>query len=302
MGKAIEILGLSKSFRDVRAVDGVSFSVMEGEMLAFLGTIGAGKSTTINMITGELCPDEGRVLILGEDVRSGSGEVKGKIGVVFQSSVLDASLTVLDNLKSRAALYGIFGDELRARIEELSALLDLDGLLGRTVGRLSGGERRRIDIARALIHKPKILILDEPTTGLDPKTRNTIWQIVDGLKRNEGLTVLVTTHYMEEAAGADLVVVIEKGRIIATGTPLELKNKYASDYVTVFGVSEEEIKAVGYPYTPVKDGYKLVVSTTREAAELIRKYPEIFIDFEITKGKMDDVFLSLTGRREGGEI
>ena len=258
--------------------------------------------TTINMITGELCPDEGRVLILGEDVRSGSGEVKGKIGVVFQSSVLDASLTVLDNLKSRAALYGIFGDELRARIEELSALLDLDGLLGRTVGRLSGGERRRIDIARALIHKPKILILDEPTTGLDPKTRNTIWQIVDGLKRNEGLTVLVTTHYMEEAAGADLVVVIEKGRIIATGTPLELKNKYASDYVTVFGVSEEEIKAVGYPYTPVKDGYKLVVSTTREAAELIRKYPEIFIDFEITKGKMDDVFLSLTGRREGGEI
>ena len=300
----IRIDHLSKSFRDVKAVDDLSFRVREGELFAFLGVNGAGKSTTINMLCGQLSRDEGEIEIDGERPEGSADEIKRKIGVVFQNSVLDSPLTVYDNLQSRAALYGITGKAFRDRLLELSGLLDLNGLLKRPVGKLSGGQRRRIDIARALIHKPKILILDEPTTGLDPQTRKKLWSVISELRRERKMTVFLTTHYMEEAADADFVVIIDGGRKAAEGTPLQLKNAYSGDFVTIYGVTEEDIRTLGREkYDKVRDGYRISVGNTREATELILKHPEIFSDYEITKGRMDDVFLEVTGRNpgEGGE-
>ena len=300
----IRIDHLSKSFRDVKAVDDLSFRVREGELFAFLGVNGAGKSTTINMLCGQLSRDEGEIEIDGERPEGSADEIKRKIGVVFQNSVLDSPLTVYDNLQSRAALYGITGKEFSERMSELSGLLDLNGLMKRPVGKLSGGQRRRIDIARALIHKPKILILDEPTTGLDPQTRKKLWSVISELRRERKMTVFLTTHYMEEAADADFVVIIDGGRKVAEGTPLQLKNAYSGDFVTIYGMTEEDIRTLGREkYDKVRDGYRISVGNTREATELILKHPEIFSDYEITKGRMDDVFLEVTGRNpaEGGE-
>ena len=300
----IRIDHLSKSFRDVKAVDDLSFRVREGELFAFLGVNGAGKSTTINMLCGQLARDEGEIEIDGERPERNTDEIKRKIGVVFQNSVLDSPLTVYDNLQSRAALYGITGKAFRERLSELSGLLDLNGLLKRPVGKLSGGQRRRIDIARALIHNPKILILDEPTTGLDPQTRKKLWSVISALRRERKMTVFLTTHYMEEAADADFVVIIDGGRKAAEGTPLQLKNTYSGDFITIYGVTEENIRTLGREkYDKVRDGYRISVGNTREATELILKHPEIFSDYEITKGRMDDVFLEVTGRNpgEGGE-
>ena len=300
----IRIDHLSKSFRDVKAVDDLSFRVREGELFAFLGVNGAGKSTTINMLCGQLARDEGEIEIDGERPESNTDEIKRKIGVVFQNSVLDSPLTVYDNLQSRAALYGITGKAFRDRLSELSGLLDLSGLMKRSVGKLSGGQRRRIDIARALIHNPKILILDEPTTGLDPQTRKKLWSVISALRRERKMTVFLTTHYMEEAADADFVVIIDGGRKAAEGTPLQLKNTYSGDFITIYGVTEEDVRNLGMgKYEKVRDGYRISVGSTREATELILKHPEIFSDYEITKGRMDDVFLEVTGRNpaEGGE-
>ena len=300
----IRIDHLSKSFRDVKAVDDLSFRVREGELFAFLGVNGAGKSTTINMLCGQLSRDEGEIEIDGERPESNTDEIKRKIGVVFQNSVLDSPLTVYDNLQSRAALYGITGKAFRDRLSELSGLLDLSGLMKRSVGKLSGGQRRRIDIARALIHNPKILILDEPTTGLDPQTRKKLWSVISALRRERKMTVFLTTHYMEEAADADFVVIIDGGRKAAEGTPLQLKNTYSGDFITIYGVTEEDVRNLGMgKYEKVRDGYRISVGSTREATELILKHPEIFSDYEITKGRMDDVFLEVTGRNpaEGGE-
>lgn len=300
----IRIDHLSKSFRDVKAVDDLSFRVREGELFAFLGVNGAGKSTTINMLCGQLARDEGEIEIDGERPERNTDEIKRKIGVVFQNSVLDSPLTVYDNLQSRAALYGITGKAFRERLSELSGLLDLNGLLKRPVGKLSGGQRRRIDIARALIHNPKILILDEPTTGLDPQTRKKLWSVISALRRERKMTVFLTTHYMEEAADADFVVIIDGGRKVAEGTPLQLKNTYSGDFITIYGVTEEDVRNLGIgKYERVRDGYRISVGSTREATELILKHPEIFSDYEITKGRMDDVFLEVTGRNpgEGGE-
>ena len=300
----IRIDHLSKSFRDVKAVDDLSFRVREGELFAFLGVNGAGKSTTINMLCGQLARDEGEIEIDGERPERNTDEIKRKIGVVFQNSVLDSPLTVYDNLQSRAALYGITGKAFRERLSELSGLLDLNGLLKRPVGKLSGGQRRRIDIARALIHSPKILILDEPTTGLDPQTRKKLWSVISALRRERKMTVFLTTHYMEEAADADFVVIIDGGRKAAEGTPLQLKNTYSGDFITIYGVTEEDVRNLGMgKYERVRDGYRISVGSTREATELILKHPEIFSDYEITKGRMDDVFLEVTGRNpgEGGE-
>lgn len=296
----IEIKNLSKSYGNVIAVKDLSFRVKEGELFAFLGVNGAGKSTTINILCGQLARDGGEVKIDGKSIDSHSDFIKGEIGVVFQSSVLDSALTVRDNLVSRAALYGIFGDKLHKRLEELTRLLDLGDILSRQVSKLSGGQRRRIDIARALIHKPRILILDEPTTGLDPQTRRTLWQVVSELRKNEKMTVLLTTHYMEEAADADYVVIIDGGRIAAEGTPLELKNSYSRDFLTLYGASEEKVRVLGLPYSRIRDGFRLSLPDTKTATELILKNPELFTDYELEKGKMDDVFLAVTGKALSG--
>lgn len=302
MKKIIEIKNLYKSFGDVKAVQDLSFCVKEGELFAFLGVNGAGKSTTINIICGQLAKDSGMVIIDGSTLESDVAGTKTKLGVVFQNSVLDQALSVKENLRSRAALYGITGEDFCKRLDELSKMLSFEDLLKRTVGKLSGGQRRRIDIARALLHRPKILILDEPTTGLDPQTRQIIWKVIDDLRKNEKMTVFLTTHYMEEAADADYVVILDSGKLVASGTPLELKNQYTGDFITLYGVEEETVKTLATDYEKIRDAFRLLVPNTAAAAELIIKNPEIFKDFEITKGKMDDVFLSVTGKAlTGGE-
>lgn len=302
MSNIIEISNLNKSFGDVKAVQDLSFRVKKGELFAFLGLNGAGKSTTISIMCGQLGKDSGKVIINGADLDKSVDTIKCVLGVVFQNSVLDKSLSVYDNLKSRAALYGITGNAFKQRLSELSELLDFKDILKRTVGKLSGGQRRRIDIARALLHKPQILILDEPTTGLDPQTRKTVWSVVSQLRRQENMTVFLTTHYMEEAADADYVIILDSGKISAQGTPLELKNSYTGDFITLYNISEQQVKQLEMPYEALRDAYRVSVPDTKTATELILKYPDIFNDYEITKGKMDDVFLAVTGKRlMGGE-
>ncbi|MDY5949055.1 MAG: ABC transporter ATP-binding protein [Oscillospiraceae bacterium] len=296
MKNIIEINHLNKTFGDIKAVQDLSFRVKEGELFAFLGVNGAGKSTTINILCGQLSKDSGSVNICGSDLDASPDSIKRSIGVVFQNSVLDKELSVRDNLASRAALYGIKGKDFQNRLEELANLLEFKSLLKRPVGKLSGGQRRRIDIARALLHKPKILILDEPTTGLDPQTRNLLWQVIGNLRKDDNMTVFLTTHYMEEAADADYVVILDAGRIAAEGTPLELKNAYTGDFITIYGEDEEQIKKLDAPYKPIRDAFRVSVANTAAATELILKYPEVFKDYEITKGKMDDVFLAVTGK------
>lgn len=296
MNNIIQIDNLSKSFGDVKAVQNLSFRVKTGELFAFLGINGAGKSTTINIMCGQLSKDSGNIQIDGHDLDKNMSLIKSELGVVFQNSVLDPALSVYDNLESRAALYGIVGAEFKERLSELADLLDFNDLLKRPVGKLSGGQRRRIDIARALFHRPKILILDEPTTGLDPQTRKTLWNVISSLRKNENMTVFLTTHYMEEAAEADYVVIIDSGKISAEGTPLELKNTYTGDYITLYGTDENTVKELGTQYEKIKDAYRLFVPNTKSATELIVKHPQIFNDYEITKGKMDDVFLAVTGK------
>ena len=299
MKKVIEIEHLSKSFGKIKAVDDLSFCVKKGEFFAFLGVNGAGKSTTISIICGQNERDCGSVKICGKDVKTSFTEVSRSIGVVFQTSHLDKPLTVRENLESRASLYGITGKEFEKRLEYLAQLLDFTDLLPRTVGKLSGGQLRRIDIARSLIHSPDILILDEPTTGLDPQTRKLLWDVVNGLRKQNGMTVFLTTHYMEEAADADYIVILDSGKIAAEGTPLELKNTYAGDYITLYG--DFDGVDLGYPAEKLRDGVKLRIPDTESATKLIIAHPELFRDYEITKGKMDDVFLAVTGKKSDAE-
>ena len=250
----IKITHLKKSFGDVKAVNDLSFQVKKGELFAFLGVNGAGKSTTISIICGQLRKDSGTVQIQGTDLDKIGRKVGTMLGVVFQDSVLDKPLTVGENLKNRAALYGITGKAFEKRLRELVEIFDFGDYLNRPVGKLSGGQRRRIDIARALLHRPELLILDEPTTGLDPQTRLLIWDIIEKLRVEEKLTVFLTTHYMEEAANAGYVVILDKGSIVAEGTPFELKNEYVQDTMSVYGVTEEEIKTLGREYKKIRDG------------------------------------------------
>lgn len=301
MQNIIEINNLDKSFQDVHAVNDLSLRVKEGELFAFLGVNGAGKSTTISIMCGMLAKDGGKVFIDGKDVDKDMREITKELGVVFQNTVLDAKLSVKDNLTSRAALYGITGKEAKQRIAHLAELLEFKDILNRTFGKLSGGQKRRVDVARALLNNPKILILDEPTTGLDPEARKALWSVVTSLRKNQNMTVFLTTHYMEEAADADYVVILDSGKISAEGTPLELKNNYTGDFVTIYNVDEDKIKALGLPYEIIRDAVRIAVKNTEEARDLIVKHPDLFTDFEITKGKMDDVFLAVTGKKlEGG--
>lgn len=293
----IKIEHLYKSFGDVTAVNNLSFKVKRGELFAFLGVNGAGKSTTINVICGQLKKDGGSVEICGTSLDENADEIKRKTGVVFQFSALDKDLSVKENLESRAALYGIYGEEFKKRLAVLADNLAFKDFLNRPIGKLSGGQRRRVDVARALIHDPEILILDEPTTGLDPQTRNALWNFISDLRTKNGTTVFLTTHYMEEAADADYVIILNKGKIAAEGTPLQLKNAYTGDFITLYGADEEEIKTLGSSYEKIPNGYRLEVENTAAATKLIVAHPEIFKDYEITKGKMDDVFLAVTGKK-----
>ena len=301
----IVVKNVRKYFNDIKAVDDISFIVKEGEFFSFLGINGAGKSTTINMITGMIPMDHGEIYVNGHSIDNHSMDVKQDIGVVFQSTGLDMPLSVYDNLFFRGKLYNIQTSELKARIQELSCQLEFKEFLYRPLNKLSGGQKRKIDLARALIHHPKIIILDEPTTGLDPKTRKLMWEYLNDLRKKEKLTIFLTTHYMEEAAQSDYVIIIDEGKIVTSGTPFELKEKYTQDYIKVYknNLSEELIKQFETifegKYKNEKEYYILQLTSPNQAKELIIAYPEFFDDFEVYKGDMDDVFINVTGKDIG---
>ena len=301
----IVVKNVRKYFNDIKAVDDISFIVKEGEFFSFLGINGAGKSTTINMITGMIPMDNGEIYVNGHSIDNHSMDVKQDIGVVFQSTGLDMPLSVYDNLFFRGKLYNIQTSELKTRIHELSCQLEFKEFLHRPLNKLSGGQKRKIDLARALIHHPKIIILDEPTTGLDPKTRKLMWEYLNDLRKKEKLTIFLTTHYMEEAAQSDYVIIIDEGKIVTSGTPFELKEKYTQDYIKVYknNLSEDLIKQFETifegKYKNEKEYYILQLTSPNQAKELIIAYPEFFDDFEVYKGDMDDVFINVTGKDIG---
>lgn len=298
MSNIIEITGLRKTYGEVTAVDDISFVVEEGSLFAFLGVNGAGKSTTINIICTLLQKNSGTVLVGGHNIDNDAAAIRSEIGIVFQGSILDKELKVKDNLKTRASYYGIYGKTWERRLNELIELLDLKEILNRPYGKLSGGQRRRVDIARGLIHSPKILILDEPTTGLDPQTRKIVWQIIDELRKSNGMTVFLTTHYMEEANQADKVTIIDAGKIAAEGSPVELKNQYSGNYIKFYTERncEFEAKLPVDKCTYSGNCYLIKVADGEEAKKFIIEYQDIIKDFEVIKGDMDDVFLNVTGK------
>ena len=302
MNSIIEVKNLIKNYKDVEAVRDISFNVEEGSFFAFLGVNGAGKSTTINILCTVLEKTSGSVVIGGNDLDREPFKIKELIGIVFQGSVLDKQLTVRENLTSRAAYYGLSKAETKERIAQLSATFELNEILNRRYERLSGGQKRRVDIARALLNRPKLLFLDEPTTGLDPATRSKVWEIIHKLRREYGLTVFLTTHYMEETALCNKVVIIDAGRIAAAGTPHELKQQFAGNrllwYTPQTERSDELLRSNGLTFEYHLDCYRVPMESSEQATALLKRCGEI-TDYEFIKGNMDDVFLAVTGKRWG---
>lgn len=300
--KALVIEHLVKNYGDVRAVDDISLQVEQGALFAFLGINGAGKSTTINIICSILDKDSGKIYVNGQDLDENSASIKRQIGIVFQTSVLDKDLTVKQNLEIRTSFYSLTKEEKKQNIDDIIKLLELQPILNKPVRNLSGGQMRRVDIARAMVHRPKLLILDEPTTGLDPKTRLIVWSLIDKIRTETGMTVFLTTHYLEEAEQATDVVIMDKGRIIAHGTPHELKNAYSKDYIISYMVRnadfEQQLSECGidFVYNTERNAYKIFISDTAEAKSIIGKFDLYLSDIEIMKGTMDDVFLNVTGK------
>ena len=299
MSKIIQINSLKKYYGDVKAVDDISFSVEEGSLFAFLGVNGAGKSTTINILCTLLEKDSGIVTVCGHDIDKDADNIKKKIGIVFQNSVMDDRLTVADNLRFRASYYGIRGAMWKQRLRELTEMFDLESILKRRYAKLSGGQKRRVDIARGLINKPKVLFLDEPTTGLDPMTRQSIWKIIRQLQSDTGMTVFLTTHYMEESNNADRVVIINKGVIIDDDTPANLKVKYSGDYIKWYVQDSKEITDMltleNWSFSYSNGCYVIKVNNSNESKQFIIDHKNEIDEFEVVKGNMDDVFLNATG-------
>ena len=303
----VQVEGLYKAYGKVRAVQGISFRVERGSLFSFLGVNGAGKSTTINILCSILQKDAGSVRICGMDLDGEAEGIKRRLGIVFQNSVLDDILTVKENLTVRAGFYGLTGRRWRERLAKLCGMFELEDILSRPFGKLSGGQRRRADIARGLIGSPELLILDDPTTGLDPATRRAVWEIVRRLQREEGMTVFLTTHYMEEAEGSDRVVIIDGGKIAAEGTPVELKNRFSRSRLYLYGEEQAllpALEAARIQAEPVTGGVKVSMSGAREARSFLQAHPELSRDFEFIKGNMDDVFLAVTGKQwtDGGAV
>lgn len=295
----IQINHLKKYFKDVKAVDDISFSIKKGEFFAFLGLNGAGKSTTINILCGQLKKDDGNVIIDGLNLDNDIRKIKPKLGVVFQNSVLDSKLTVFENLKFKADLYDMRKEKFKENLDYLAQTLEFKDILNRALYKLSGGQKRRVDIARALIHNPEILILDEPTTGLDPKTRILVWKLLSNLRLTKELTIILTTHYMEEADEADTIVIIDNGKIVANDTPNNLKNKYANDILKIYKYAEQFPDILNQNHVKfIKTDKTLEIELTNieEAKNIIINFGKYIFDFEVVKGKMDNVFLNITGK------
>lgn len=294
---SVEVSHLHKQYGQFTAVEDLSFTVNSGSVFAFLGANGAGKSTTIGCITTTLAPTSGTVTVNGHDVVKQALAVRRTIGAVFQASLLDPLLTVKENLAIRAGFYGLSKREAAKRIGSLGELVGLTSFLGRRYGVLSGGQKRRADIARALIHDPSVIFLDEPTAGLDPQSREQIWTAVGRLREDRGATVFLTTHYMEETERADDVCIIDKGRIVAHGTPSALRAAHSSSVLTIRTPEPTATLAEcrQHGLDPRMDGEDLLipVESSHQARELLATLD--VDDFEFRHGTMDDVFLAVTG-------
>ena len=278
----INVKNLTKKYNDFTAVNHISFEVEKGTMLGFLGVNGAGKTTVINMLATLLTPNEGSAEVCGEMLGKGNQQIRRKIGIVYQQNCLDDILTVKENLICRGIIHGISKAEAQTQCKKLSEILKLDDILKKKFRTLSGGQKRRVEIAAALMHTPELLFLDEPTTGLDPATRKDVWSIIEELQKKEKMTVFLTTHYMEEAAGADKIIIMDHGNIITQGTPFELKEKFAMDRLRLYYKSgkEEEIN----------------VQSTLKTLPLINEVQDKITGFEVIQGNMDDVFLNAVGK------
>lgn len=305
MGKIIEVKGLTKKYNNFLAVDHISFSVNEGELFAFLGSNGAGKSTTIDILCTLKKFTEGTMTVAGKIVGKQDDQIRKSIGVVFQKSLLDPLLTVYENLKVRASFYGIYGKRAKERIEEVSGIIGMDEFMNRPYGKLSGGQKRRADIARAIINAPSILFLDEPTTGLDPQTRIFVWNTIANLQKEKHMTVFLTTHYMEEAASADNITIIKKGHIMVQGTPQQLKDLYARDVVKIVPKDEDNLKEClsvnNLSYDLIGGAYVVKIESTIHALDILNMHKSNIESFEVQKGNMDDVFLNVIGENLNSE-
>lgn len=294
--KILMVEDLRKSYGPVEAVKGVSFSVEEGSLFSFLGPNGAGKSTTISMLSTALAPDGGKAAICGHALGREDDKIRRSLGVVFQGSVLDPLLTVEENLTCRASLYGLDGKKAKAAARKAMEKTGLTDLAARRYGRLSGGQRRRVDIARALVISPRLLILDEPTTGLDPQTRQNIWELIEGLRKDTGMTVFLTTHYMEEAARSQNVVILDGGRIAAEGTPAELKERYAKDILTLFPLPGREGELLGRLAALGCGGPRIPLDRSLQSLPILAGTRDLLESYTMVQGTMDDVFLAITGK------
>lgn len=291
---------LKKYFGNVKAVDDVSFSVEKGELFGFLGVNGAGKSTVINMLATLLEPTDGNVTVCGHALGKENELIRRKIGIVWQQNCLDDILTVEENLLCRGSLYEKDARKNRASLDRVTQLLKLDDVLKRRYGKLSGGQKRRCEIAAALMHTPEILFLDEPTTGLDPATRKSVWETVGKLRSDYGMTVFLTTHYMEEAAQANHIVLLDSGKVVASGTPFELKERFAHDSLKIQPKDTAQIQAeldkLGFEHIE-REGIVIVpLKATVDALPILEKLGEKINGFEVVQGTMDDVFLNACGK------
>ena len=299
MEKIIEVNDLYKAYGSIKAVEGIDFYVEKGKMFAFLGPNGAGKSTTIDIICTFLKQDQGTVVIDGNQLGKDDVAIRNIVGVVFQDGLLDSLLTVKENLQARGGLYGLKGKALEDAIIDTADKTNITELLNRPYGKLSGGQRRRCDIARALLNTPKILFLDEPTTGLDPQTRKNLWEVITTIQKTYNTTIFLTTHYMEEAAEADYVIVIDHGKIVAKGTPIELKDKYSMDRLMIDTDDPQSIYELLDKHKikyEKEEPIKIMLNSTMEALVIIDLCRKYIKGFEVIRGTMDDVFIAITGK------
>jgi multidrug/hemolysin transport system ATP-binding protein len=293
----IEVNNLVKTYDKLTAVNNINFKVKKGNLFAFLGPNGAGKSTTINIICTTLEKTSGSIIIGGFEIGKENNKVRDIIGVVYQESILDDLLTVRENLCIRAAFYNITKSEFELRLAEISDVVGISDFIDRPYGKLSGGQKRRADVARSLINKPKILFLDEPTTGLDPQTRLKVWDILNKLRKEENMTIFFTTHYMEEASVADEVVIIDNGVIVAQNTPDQLRLNYSKDKLRIIPKNRDLfIESLSRDFVLKNDIVEMKVKDSMEALQLLKEYESDIIAFEVIRGNMDDVFVNITGR------
>ena len=307
MNPIIQVQNFSKRYGKFTAVDNISFDVAKGSVFAFLGPNGAGKSTTINTLCTIFEKTEGTLLIDGKDVSTQKNDVRRAIGVVFQDSTLDKTMTVEENLKMHCVFYAVPKNEVADRLAFVLDLVDLGQWRHKRVSTLSGGMKRRVEIARGLIHFPKVLFLDEPTTGLDPQTRAHIWEYIVKLQKEKNITMFLTTHYMDEAEICDQVAIMDGGKIIAHDTPFNLKKQYTKDRAYIETTNPEALEKLlheqGLNFIQKPKYYRVDVSDAQALLAVLSAHKNLITDIEIKKGTLNDVFLEITGRdmRDEGE-